>query len=180
MKKQNILLRGTSIVLSSALLIMASCTAQPPKVDIHTAIMTGNTAAFSQCIATRTSINEKEPMGGSSPLISACLFGRTEMAKALITAGADLNVQNNDGSTALHTAAFFCRPDIVRLLLAAGANKTIKNKYGQTAYELVASPFASVKPVYDALGKILAPTGLTLDYPYLESTRPLVAKILQQ
>ncbi|HWK05013.1 MAG TPA: ankyrin repeat domain-containing protein [Puia sp.] len=140
----------------------------------------GNTDAFKQCIANRASLNEKEPMGGSSPLISASLFGRTEMAKALINAGADINFQNNDGSTALHTAAFFCRTDIVYLLLAAGANKTIRNKYGQTAYELVTAPFASVKPVYDALGKILAPIGLTLDYPYIEKTRPLVASILQQ
>ena len=180
MKKQNFLLRGASIALFGMLLLLSGCKAQPSKIDIHTAIMTGNNDAFKQCIATRTSINEKEPMGGSSPLISACLFGRTEMAQALINAGADLNFQNNDGSTALHTAAFFCRTDIVRLLLAAGANKTIKNKYGQTPYEIVTGPYASVKPVYDALGKLLAPTGLVLDYPYLEKTRPLVASILHQ
>lgn len=180
MKKQNILLRGASIALFGMLLIFSSCKAQPSTVDIHIAIMTGNTDAFKQCITTRTSINEKEPMGGSSPLISACLFGRTEMAKALINAGAELNFQNNDGSTALHTAAFFCRTDIVRLLLAAGANKAIKNKYGQTPYEIVAGPFTSVKPVYDALGKMLAPTGLALDFPTIERTRPLVASILQR
>jgi hypothetical protein len=180
MKKQNILLHGTAIALFAVLLLTANCKAQPAKVDIHTAIMTGNADAFKQCIATRASINEKESMGGSSPLISACLFGRTEMARALINAGADLNFQNNDGSTALHTAAFFCRPDIVRLLLAAHANKTLRNKYGQTPSDLVTTPFTSVKPVYDALGKMLAPTGLALDFTYIEKTRPLVASILQQ
>ena len=180
MKKQNILLRRSSIALFTLLLLVTGCKAQPSKIDMQTAIMTGNTDAFKQCLASGANLNEKEPMGGSSPLISACLFGRTEMAKALIKAGADINLQNNDGSTALHTAAFFCRPDIVRLLLAAGANKTIKNKYGQTPYELVNGSFPTVKPVYDALGKILAPLGLTLDYPYLEKTRPVVASILLQ
>jgi hypothetical protein len=180
MKKQNILLHWASIALFCPILFLASCQAQPSKIDIHTAIATGNTEAFKQCMANHANLNEREPMGGSSPLITASLFGRTEMAKDLIAAGADVNFQNNDGSTALHTAAFFCRPDIVRLLLSASANKTIKNKYGQTAYEAVSGPFASVRPVYEALGKILAPIGLTLDYSYIEKTRPLVASILQQ
>ena len=196
MKKQNNLLQRTTIALTflGLLLTVAGCQQgstqeqhnpaaaakpQPPKVDIHTAVISGNIEALKQHIAAGSNLNEKEPIGGSSPLISACLFDKTAMAKALIDAGADLNFQNNDGSTPLHTAAFFCRPDIVNMLLAKGADKTLKNKYGQTAYELVTGPFASVKPVYDALGKILAPMGLKLDYAYLEKTRPEIAVLLK-
>ncbi len=124
--------------------------------------------ALKQHIAAGSNLNEKDPLGGSSPLISASLFGKTEMAKMLIDAGADLNFQNNDGSTALHTASFFCRPEIVKMLLDKGADKTIKNKYGSTAYESVAGPFAAVKPVYETLGKMLEPMGLKLDYAYLK------------
>ena len=152
---------------------------KPPKVDIHTAVMTGNMEALKQHIAAGSNLNEKDPLGGSSPLISASLFGKTEMAKMLIEAGADLNFRNNDGSTALHTASFFCRPQIVKMLLAKGADKTIKNKYGQTAYESVSSPFADVKDAYDGLGKMLEPMGLKLDNTYLEKTRPEIAAMLK-
>ena len=150
-----------------------------PAMDIHTAVRTGNMEALKQHIAAGSNLNEKDPFGGSSPLISASLFGKTEMAKLLIEAGADLNLQNNDGSTALHTAAFFCRPEIVRMLLAKGADKKIKNKYGSTAYESVAGPFADVKSTYEDLGKMLGPMGLKLDNAYLEKTRPEIAAILK-
>ena len=152
---------------------------KPLKVDIHTAVMTGNMEALKQHIAAGSNLNEKDPLGGSSPLISASLFGKTAMAKTLIDAGADLNFQNNDGSTALITASFFCRPQIVKMLLDKNADKTIKNKYGSTAYESVAGPFADVKASYEGLGKMLEPMGLKLDHTYLEKTRPEIAAMLK-
>lgn len=183
-----------AITFLSMLSIMASCQerkepnkngtisqtgVKPPKMDIHTAVVTGNVEALKQHIAAGSNLNEKDPFGGSSPLISASLFGKIEMAKMLIEAGADLNFRNNDGSTALHTASFFCHPEIVKMLLKKGADKTIKNKYGSTAYESVAGPFTDVKPSYEALGKMLGPMGLKLDYAYLEKTRPEVAAMLK-
>ncbi|MEI9920714.1 MAG: ankyrin repeat domain-containing protein [Bacteroidota bacterium] len=150
-----------------------------PDVDIHTAVVTNNLEALKQHIAAGTNINEKDPFGGSSPLISASVFGKPEAAKILIDAGADLNFQNNDGSTALLTSAFFCHPDIVKMLLDKGADKTIKNKYGQTAYDAVASPFPQVKDAYDMMGQILGPMGLKLDYAYIEKTRPEIAAMLK-
>jgi uncharacterized protein len=152
---------------------------KPPQVDIHTAVLTDNMEALKQHIAAGSNLNEKDPYGGSSPLITASLFGKTEMARTLIEAGADLNFQNNDGSTALLTASFFCRPEIVKLLLDKGADRTIKNKYGATAYETVATPFSDVKSTYDMMGKMLAPMGLKLDYPYMEKTRPEIAAMLK-
>jgi uncharacterized protein len=164
---------------SSPVASLSQVKVKAPKVDIHTAILTDNMEALKQHIAAGSNLNEKDPLGGSSPLISASLFGKTTMAKMLIDAGADINFRNNDGSTALHTASFFCRPEIVKMLLDKGADKTIKNKYGSTAYESVAGSFADVKPSYDALGKMLAPMGLKLDYAYLEKTRPVVASMLK-
>jgi uncharacterized protein len=158
---------------------VAQTRVKAPEINIHTAVMTDNLEALKQHIAAGSYLNEKDPLGGSSPLISAGLFGKTAMAKMLIEAGADLNFRNNDGSTALHTASFFCRPEIVRMLLDKGADKTIKNKYGSTAYESVAGPFAEAKASYDALGKMLEPMGLKLDYAYLEKTRPEIAAMLK-
>lgn len=151
----------------------------PPSIDLHTAVLTDNMEAVKQHIAAKSNLNEKDPYGGSSPLITASLFNKPEMAKVLIDAGADINFQNNDGATALHLAAFFCRPEIVKLLLAKGADKTLKNKFGSTAYESVAGPFNDVKSVYDMMGKILGPMGLKLDYAYIEKTRPEIAATLK-
>lgn len=152
---------------------------KPPDVDIHTAVLTENVAALKQHIAAGSNLNEKDPFGGSSPLISAAVFGKTDMAKILIDAGADLNFQNKDGSTALHTAAFFCRPEIVKMLLDKHADKTIKNSFNSTAYESMIVPFKDVKGAYDMMGTVLAPMGLKLDYVYIEKTRPEIAAMLK-
>ncbi len=150
-----------------------------PKVDLHTAVLKNDIKSVKEHIAAKSDLNIKEAMGGSTPLISAALFGKTEIAKLLINAGANLNIQNNDGSTALITASFFCRPEIVKMLLSKKANKTIKNNYKQTAYETLLTPFNQVKPVYEALGNALSPLGLKLDYDYIEKTRPVIAKMLK-
>ena len=177
------------------LLLLASCTGKntgtqekaaagneevkKPDVDIHTAVLSGNEEALRRHIAAGSNLNEKDPFGGSSPLITAALFDKPEMAKLLIEAGADINFQNNDGSTALHTAAFFCRPQIVGLLLEQGADKTIRNKFGATPYESVAAPFSEVENTYNMMGKVLAPMGLKLDYERLKKIRPEIAEMLK-
>lgn len=150
-----------------------------PDVDLHTAVLTDNADAVKQHIAAGSNLNEKDPYGGSSPVITASLFEKPAMAKLLLDAGADVNFQNNDGSTALHTASFFCRKEIVQMLLDAGADKTIKNKFGATAYESIAVPFSEVKNTYDMMGKMLGPMGLKFDYAYIEKTRPEIAVMLK-
>jgi uncharacterized protein len=151
---------------------------QAPQMDIHTAVVTGNLEVLKQHIAAGSDLNVKDPFGGSTPLISASLFGKTEMAQLLMEAGADINTVNNDGSTALHTSAFFCRPEIVAMLLAKGANKSIKNNFGSTALESVMGPFQEVKDVYSMMGKMFEPMGLKLDFAYIEKTRPEIASML--
>jgi uncharacterized protein len=191
MKTQGVLLQTISMLLILALIAGVSACGgkensangngrvEAPKIDIHTAVVTGNIEALKQHIAAGSNLNEKDPFGGSSPLISATVFGKTEEAKLLIDAGVDLNFQNNDGSTALHTAAFFCRPEILTMLLEKGADKTLKNKFGANPYETVAGSFSETKNAYDMIGKMLEPMGLKLDYAYIEKTRPVVAAMLK-
>lgn len=178
------------VVLFASAISFSSCNSQAkngtgetkveaPSIDIHTAVVTGNQEALRQHIAAGTDINTKDPFGGSSPLISAAVFGKTEEAKILLDAGADINFQNNDGSTALHCAAFFCRPEIAKMLLDKGADKTLTNKFGATALASVSGPFAEAKSTYDMIGQALAPMGLKLDYPYIEKTRPVIADMLK-
>ena len=158
MKTWNLLTlkQGMRLAIAALLTVTLSCTSgsgqkadthDPKTVDLQTAVMNNNLEAIRQHIANKDDLNEKEPFGGSTPLITAAVFGKTEAADLLIKAGADLNIQNNDGSTALHSAAFFCRPDIVNLLLDAKADQTIRNKYGATARETVMASFADVRSV---------------------------------
>ena len=150
-----------------------------PKIDIHTAVITGNAEAIKQHIAAGSNLNKKDAMGGSSPLISACLYEKKEIAQLLIDAGADINFKNNDGSTPLHIAAFFCKPEMVKLLLEKKASKTVKNNYSSTAYETVATPYASVETIYEQMKQMLEPMGVKLDLAYIEKTRPAIAAMLK-
>jgi len=154
-------------------------TTEKPTIDIHTAVITGNLEAVKQHIAAGSDINVKEPMSGSTPLMSAATFNKPEIAKALIDAKADLSIKNNDGSTALHTAAFFGRIEIVQMLIDAKADKTIRNNFGATARESVLGDFAEVKPFYDMLVQQLKPMGFELDMDELQKARPVIAMMLQ-
>ncbi|HEC43461.1 MAG TPA: ankyrin repeat domain-containing protein [Bacteroides sp.] len=148
-------------------------------MDIHTAALLGDVEAIQEHIEAGTNLNTKEAAVGSSPLITAAVFNRTEVARALIEAGADVNFQNNEGSSALHSAAFLCRKEIVEMLLEKDADKTLRNNYGSTAYESVAGPFSDVLGIYDIFSKDLGPFGFKLDYEYVEDTRPIIAEMLR-
>ena len=148
-------------------------------IGLHEAAIQGNVAVIREHIKAGADLDEKELTGGSSPLITAIVFGKTEVAQVLIEAGANANFRNNEGSTPLHTAAFFCRIDIVELLLNKSVDKTIRNNYGHTALESVTGPFNEVKGIYDFFGKELGPLGLKLDTAQIEMTRPKIAALLR-
>lgn len=157
----------------------AKSTVEKPKIDLQTAIMTDNLEAVKQHIESGTDIDRIDQMSGSTPLITAATFDKRGIVKALVDAGADLTIQNNDGSTALHVAAFFCRIEIVQILIDAKADNTIRNNYGATPRETIMAPFADMKPIYEMLQLQLEPFGFKLDLMELEKSRPVVAMMLQ-
>ena len=171
---QNAAFCSSTIFLNNAFVV-----SQTDEINIHEAVVSNNIAAVKKYIAAKKNLNEKDPMGGSSPLITACLYEKKEIAQLLIKAGADLNFQNNDGSTPLHVAAFFCKTEMVKILLAQKANKTIKNKYGSTALETVNGSFKDVKNLYEQMKQMLEPMGVKLDLVQIEKTRPIIADLLK-
>jgi len=150
-----------------------------PDMNIHAAVLGGNLEVVRQHIEAGTNINEIEPMSGSTPLISAATFGKTDIVKALIEAGADLTISNNDGTTPLHSAAFFCRVEIVQLLIDVNADKTLRNNFGATPRETAMGPFSEIKPIYEMMQQQLAPLGMQLDMEQLQKTRPVIGMMLQ-
>ena len=62
------------------------------------------------------------------------------IVRDLITLGANLDWQENDGSTALHWCAVNNHPEILRMLIDAGADKTMRTHSGIIPYEVTENP----------------------------------------
>ncbi|XP_049882402.1 oxysterol-binding protein-related protein 1-like [Pectinophora gossypiella] len=73
---------------------------------------------------------------GWTPLHLATYFGHTDVVKALLEAGADVDDVNDTGDTALHKASFIGNEDLVILLLNHKADVNIMNGEGRTATDM--------------------------------------------
>lgn len=196
--KQNVYLRAAAASLAIVAFFTVTCTgkqapstkqteraltqqstASAPDVGLHEAVIQGNIEAVRQHIKAGSNLDVRDPSGGSSPLITAAVFGKTEIALLLIEAGADVNFRNNEGSTPLITAAFFCREKIVEALMDNGADRQLRNNAGSTALDAVAAPFEEAKEIYDYFQNTLGPLGLKLDYERIRECRPRIAELLQ-
>ena len=75
-----------------------------------------------------------------TPLHVAVREGSVEIARMLIDAGADLDVQDTWGSqTPLHVAAINERVEIARMLIGAGADVNVQDDYGWTPLHYAAN-----------------------------------------
>jgi hypothetical protein len=72
-----------------------------------------------------------------SALHFVAALGNVKCAKMLIEAGADLDLQDNEGYTPLHMAAGYMRTATMTALLEAGADPEIKDKTGRDVVSLV-------------------------------------------
>jgi len=156
----------------------ANSAIEKPKMEIQTAVLSGDLGAVKQHISAGTNLNEPDPFTKSTPLMAAATFNKEAIAKTLIDAGADLSIKNNDGATPLHVAAFFGRIEIVQMLLDAGADKGAVNNMGAIPRQTVAGPFEEMKPIYEMIGKQLQPMGFQLDIEELGRNRPIIAEML--
>lgn len=71
--------------------------------------------------------------GFSTPLIMAAHWGKVEVARALLDAGADINAKGADGRTALMEAAWTAQFEMVEFLLSQGADVNATDDYSHTA-----------------------------------------------
>jgi ankyrin repeat protein len=73
---------------------------------------------------------------GDTPLHSAARWGRINIVKMLIEAGAEIDSGNVLNQTPLHYAVVYQHPEVVKALLAAGANPSIKTSKNLDAVQL--------------------------------------------
>ena len=69
---------------------------------------------------------------GWTALHRASGLNRTDVAKLLLQAGADVNKPTITGDTPLHRAAHWNSTEVGRLLLAEGADTNVKNRRNET------------------------------------------------
>ena len=156
--------------------------AAKPEVSIHEAARTGNLEAISYFINAGADLDEAEPVVGS-PLTNAIVYNQIEIVKALIKAGANVNIrQKSDGNTPVHNAAFFAYPEILKLLLDAGAEKAPKNLKGELPILITRVPWEDAQGIYLLVGELLnSVTGenkVPMDLPRIKKALPEIFELL--
>lgn len=84
-------------------------------------VMRNDIKAVKELIASGTDINQQNKMYGHTSLIIACNYNYVDLAKLLISEGADINIIGKDGSTAL-IAAGSNSQELVEILISKGAD----------------------------------------------------------
>ncbi len=99
------------------------------------AALDGDLQTVQNCLNVEANVNAKLDKEGYTALILAAWKGHTDIAKALIKAGADVNVKDNDERTALMMAGSARHLEVVEALIEAGADVNVKDRYGLTALD---------------------------------------------
>jgi ankyrin repeat protein len=89
-------------------------------------------------------VNIKETLLGKTPLFAACEKGHTDIADALLIAGADINTKNNNGKTPLFAACEKGHTEIIKFLLFRGANLYDKDNIGRTCFDVANEDIVSI------------------------------------
>jgi ankyrin repeat protein len=121
--------------------------------DLLRAAECGDVDELNRLLALGVDVNTRYDniLGENTALITAIDNQNDEFAKALLAAGADINLQGYDGNTALMVACYNAYFDEVKLLLHAGADTNLKNDYGQTALDLAEDAFEDSDDIIDLL-----------------------------
>eukprot|EP00300_Choanocystis_sp_HF-7_P008428 c15899_g1_i2.p1 GENE.c15899_g1_i2~~c15899_g1_i2.p1 ORF type:complete len:186 (-),score=33.22 c15899_g1_i2:24-581(-) len=70
--------------------------------------------------------------GGQTPLMNACLKGKLQAVKYLLSRGADWTIGEQDGYTPMHGAGFQGRAEVAKVLIAAGLDPNDMHSDGFT------------------------------------------------
>jgi predicted LPLAT superfamily acyltransferase len=91
-------------------------------------------------------------MGRPTFLLYACHQGKVDVVEALVAAGSDVNMQDQEGRAPLHLAATWGSREVVDALLRLGADIEAVDTYGHTP--LLVASMSGCKEMVDALLKL--------------------------
>ena len=148
--------------------------------DVAISFIVGGDAASLRAYLDKGGDVNGEDKDGNTLLQVTATFGRSEIAKILVAAEADLDRKNKDGSTPLMTAAFLGEVEVVKLLVEAGADASLRNNDNTTALEAAELSWVEAKGIMDFLNALIfVPTGQPLDMEKVRAGRIAVADILK-
>ncbi len=100
---------------------------------LHLSAASGNLEAVELLLAPPVGADPRAARANNfTPLHAAAMHGHAPVCEALLTAGAEVNVQTDpQGYAPLHSAAFAGHLEAIRVLLAHGANRTLVNYRGE-------------------------------------------------
>jgi ankyrin repeat protein len=136
--------------------------AREAKVDVFEAVRVGAPAALEAVLKeSPASLKATRGSTGETPLHFAATAGRSEAARVLAEAGADLNARDAGGATPLHAAARARSGATLRVLVEAGADVAACDRLGLTAFDYVLSDwhhYATLDPAVNV------PQGMGMDH----------------
>ncbi|XP_015756346.1 PREDICTED: protein phosphatase 1 regulatory inhibitor subunit 16B-like [Acropora digitifera] len=112
---------------------------------------------------------------GITALQRTCFTGTLGLVQLLVTNGADINIQDNEGWSVLHAATVARNHSIMRYLIAVGAPLGLQNDQGELAIDL-ARDLQSIVILVDGMRR----AGLTKEVEDYLRDRPKVRGILEE
>lgn len=155
-----------SAAISLALLVAVPASAQTPPAasefarygGLHAAAHRGKPADIERLAAERADLNGRDPQG-RTPLHVATFARQRDAIRALVRAGANINLLENDRYDAVTIAAVADDEETLRVLLSLGASaKQVTSRYDGTA--LIAAAHLG----HDGVVRQLIAAGAPLDH----------------
>lgn len=117
--------------------IISVCTVHLwPQTILNRLIWLDTFAAVVQVLLqTGVNVNAAD-LKGLTPLMTACMYGRTATAAYLLGMNAQNHLTDINGDTALHWAAYKGHPDLMRLLMYSGVDLQKTDNFGSTPLHL--------------------------------------------
>mgnify|MGYP006061964561 FL=1 len=145
-----------------------SLSVEEPTIDLITAVIDDDLETVNQHIAYGSDLNVQDGTFSNTPLNFAGIYGLTDIANALIDAGADLNLINDDNFTPLCNAAAWGHTSVVTILLDAGADLSAKCFETQIGVSVSLS-IAIGAPFSDYIKSLYVDHGEKYNIPYDET-----------
>ena len=145
-----------------------SLSVEEPTIDLITAVIDDDLETVNQHIAYGSDLNVQDGTFSNTPLNFAGIYGLTDIANALIDAGADLNLINDDNFTPLCNAAAWGHTSVVSILLDAGADLSAKCFETQIGVSVSLS-IAIGAPYSDYIKSLYVDHGEKYNIPYDET-----------